>query len=61
MPDVWTGWIRRSLRSRWQLFCRAATEQACLKRLLDEAPRGVDKLVRLGEADPNAMQLRHGR
>lgn len=48
-----TGWIRCGLRGRWRLFCRAATEQACLDVLLRTAPRGSDKLVRQGNHDPN--------
>ncbi len=47
-----SGWIRRG-RGPWRLFCRAATEQACLDRLLKESPVGTDKLVRQGDGDPN--------
>ena len=47
------GWIRRRPQGHWRLFCRAATEQACLDELLRRAPAGCDKLVRQGGADPN--------
>lgn len=55
-PISWTGWIRSQPsgpRGRWKLFCSAATEQACLRMLIDKAPTGCDKLVRQGDADPN--------
>lgn len=54
----WSGWIRRSPRGRWRLWCRAATEQAVLDELLKRAPAGSDKLVRLGDSDPNNERLR---
>jgi hypothetical protein len=56
MPDTlasYSGWIRRSPRGRWRLWCRAATEQACQEELRKSAPRGADKLVRQGSANPN--------
>lgn len=56
MSTTWTGWIRfpsNGKRSPWQLFCRRETDAACWGELLFKAPRGTDKLVRQGEADPN--------
>jgi hypothetical protein len=47
-----SGWIRRD-RAPWRLFCRGATEQAVLDRLLKEAPFGTDKPVQEGSSNPN--------
>jgi hypothetical protein len=50
--ESWSGWYRRTPRAQWRLFCRAATEQAVWAILLRHAPSG-DKLIRLGDANPN--------
>jgi hypothetical protein len=55
-----SGWIRQG-RGRWKLFCRAATEQACLDELLKRSPLGVDKLVRAGDSSPNDEPVRKPR
>jgi hypothetical protein len=57
---VWCGWVRRG-RGRWRLFCRAATAEACWAELLARAAAGLDKLVRQGDADPNADHPTKGR
>jgi hypothetical protein len=47
----WSVWVRRG-RGRWRCYGRAGTE-ADAERLALRVPRGLDKLLRCGCADPN--------
>lgn len=52
--EKFVGWYRLGgTRGKWRLCCRGPTHEAVLRTLLNEAPRGSDKLVRDGDGDPN--------